>query len=83
MIMEIYYKDPDTDCDATAAAMKEKYPNAKPYSQEFWDKQRELMKDLAEVFGSLVSGKEDLYISVDTDNPKIVNVNESKYRLVT
>ena len=41
------------------------------------------MKSLTGAFGELASGDEDLRINVDTDNPGIINVNESKYRLVT
>lgn len=83
MIVEFYYKDPDAGSEAVDPVIKEKYPDIKPYSQEFWDKRKEFMRGLIETFGGLASGSEDLCIDIDTDKSETISVNGSTYRLVT
>lgn len=83
MLIEIYYKDPDAGAEAIGPVIREKYPEIKPYSQEFWDKRKEFMRGLVETFGGLAGGAEDLYINIDTDKPETISVNGSKYRLMT
>jgi hypothetical protein len=83
MHIKIYYKDPDAISDSIGVAMQEKYPDVKLYSKEYWDKCKEFMKSLVKTYGELVSSDEDLRITVDTDDSELIDVNGSKYRLVT
>lgn len=83
MIIELYYKDPDAGSEAYNSVIREKYPNLRYYSKEFMDKRRKYIEKIVQSFGGLVSGAEDLCIDIDTDNPEIISVNGSKYRLVT
>lgn len=83
MLIEIYYKDPDAGAEAASSAIQKKYPDIKPYTQEYWDKHKEFTKNLIEIFGGLAGGAEDLCIDIDTDKPGTISVNGSKYRLVT
>lgn len=83
MIISLYYKDPDAGAEAISPVIQEKYPEIKPYSKEYWDKYRELMKNLTDTFGELAGGSEDLCIDIDTDNHETISVNGSKYKLVT
>lgn len=83
MVISLYYKQPEPDDGAYNEIIKNNYPDIEPYSSKFWEKYRKYVKSLVKKFGKLVSADEDLYIVFNTNKPEIIDVNGSKYRLVT
>lgn len=82
MIISLYYKEPDAGTEAISPVIQKEYPYVKPYSEEYWDKYGQIMKNLIETYGELVSGAEDLLITVDTDDSELIDVNGTTYRVV-
>lgn len=82
MIVKFYYKEPDAGTEAVSPVIQEEYPDVKPYSEEYWDKYGKIMKNLVENYGKLVSGDEDLHITIDTSDSEFIDVNGTTYRMV-
>ncbi|NIA10705.1 MAG: hypothetical protein GWP10_13505 [Nitrospiraceae bacterium] len=82
MNIELCYKDPGAGSEIYDI-IREKYPGLEPYSKEFINKYKKYTKKMTDLFGELASGNEELYIGIDPDVKDIINVNGSKYKLIS
>ena len=79
-LIEICYPDSDIFV-SVGTIIHRKYPHLRS-PKEFMDKCRKFMKNLTETYGELVSGDENLHITVDTSDSGLIYVNGTSYRVV-